>query len=240
MWRRLVEPFESVRSNAADSAGVTAIAQGGTQSTRRFDLLGGYGGPRLNGNFFLHHFGTGGANDLNRNDNLRTLYAFGRSTVGPVTLEAEAMSFSQEMPGTDDSETPGDRINRERYSIGASLLQPLSQEFQLAARAYANFHQTRFLVLASDVDRRKYEEHRFGQELSLNYRPTNWLAISFGGEIREEGGEVGPLGCVREESGGLVSDPNGCNLDQNVYALFLEDQIGLPWNLTLSAILGLS
>lgn len=228
-----------VTKDAADVPGLDVIGEYGSFSTRRADLAGGIGGPRRNGSFFFRYYGSGGIDEIDRNDDQREYFGFARSTLGPLTLEGEALNFRQELPGTEDEPTPQDRVNRERYSIGASLVQPVGDEFRVAGRAYANLHQNRFLVAAQSdegSDRNVYEERRLGQELSLSYRPSSWLGVTFGGEVREENGEVGPFRCVAPTGPNSVERRGQrCELDQNIFAGYLENQIELPANLTLTA-----
>ncbi|MGH7818686.1 MAG: TonB-dependent receptor domain-containing protein, partial [Candidatus Binatia bacterium] len=220
-----------VTKDAADTPGIGAIGEYGSFSTRRADAFGGIGGPRRNASFFFRHFASGGTDDVNRNDDQRELFGFARSTLGPLTLHGEVLNFREELPGTIDNPTPEDRVRRERYSIGASLDRRLGDAFRIAGRAYANLYQSRFFVENDDPARKTYDEERLGQELSLTVAPRSWLSITLGGEVREEGGDVTPLGCV--DSGGLQSFR--CDFDRNVYAGFVEDQVRLPWRFTLTA-----
>ena len=228
-----------VTKDAADVPGLNVVGEYGSFSTRRADLAGGIGGPDRNGNFFFRYYGSGGTDQINRNDSQREYFGFARSSLGPLTLEGEALNFRQELPGTESDPTPEDRVNRERYSIGASLLQPFGEEFRVAARAYANLYQNRFLVVAQSPpgsDRNVYDERRLGQELSVSYRPSDWLSVTFGGEAREETGDVGPFSCV-EATGPNSIQRSGqpCDLGQKIFAGYLEDQIGLPADMTLTA-----
>ncbi|MEA2627304.1 MAG: hypothetical protein QOD06_3349 [Candidatus Binatota bacterium] len=218
-----------VTKDAADVPPVGVIGELGTQSTRRGDLYGGGGRPQANGNFFLRYYGTGGADEPNRHDNQREFFGFARSALGPLRLEGEALQFREEVAGTGS-----DRIDRERYSIGAHLAHDLAERFQVDGRVYANVYQTRLLVTASNPDRSTYDERRIGEELSLRYRAFDWLSVTFGGEARQESGEVGPLRCIRRAGENVEASPRGCDLGRDVLAGFLEDQIELLPSLALT------
>ncbi|MGH7859949.1 MAG: TonB-dependent receptor plug domain-containing protein, partial [Candidatus Binatia bacterium] len=220
-----------VTKDAADTPGLGAIGEYGSFSTRRADAFGGIGGPRRNGSFFLRYFASGGTDQVSRNDDQREFFGFARGRLGPIRLYGEALNFREELPGAIDDGESEDRASRERYSIGASLDEKLGQAFRIAGRAYANLYQTRFLVENDEPDRKVYDEERFGQELSLTYDPRRWLSITLGGEVREEGGDVTPFGCVDADGDASAS----CEFDRNVYAAFLEDRIQLPWSLALTA-----
>jgi outer membrane receptor for ferrienterochelin and colicin/ABC-type uncharacterized transport system substrate-binding protein len=219
-----------VTKDAADVPSVGGIGELGTQSTRRADLYGGGGPPSANGNFFLRYFGTGGADEPNRHDNQRELFAFARGGAGPITIEGEAVDFREEVP-----DTRADRIHRERYSLGARFERSFARQFVLTGRAYANLYQTRLLVETSQPPRSKYDERRTGQEIVLGYHPREWLSIAFGGEVRQESGTVGPGRCIERVMEGVRTNPRGCDLDQDVFAGFLEDRIELLDDVILTA-----
>ncbi len=228
-----------VTKDAADEPGIGVTAEYGSFSERRADLFGGIGSPELNGNFFLRYFGDGGTDEIDRNDNRRQLFAFARGTAGPLTLEGEALDYRQENPGVVGAPTGEDRTHRERYSIGARLDQALGERFRIAGQVYANLYQNRILVeetLPGTSDRTAYRERRVAEELSLTYQPREWLSITLGGEIRQEHGSVGPRHCAVDTGfGELNLSASGCTVDQNVYAAYFEDQIRLPYALTLTA-----
>ncbi|MGH7898508.1 MAG: TonB-dependent receptor plug domain-containing protein, partial [Candidatus Binatia bacterium] len=235
-----------VTKDYADERGPGVIGEYGSFSTRRVDAFAGAGDPEVNGNFFFRYFGTGGANQIGRNDNQRQFFGFGRSSLGPLTLESDALDFRQEFPGFEGASTPEDRVHRNRYSIAGKLDPPLGEDLKLTARVYANLYQTRMLVASGPSrtgllagtpipDRTTYDERRVGEEIALTTHPFPWLAITLGGEARQEHGGVGPLRCVSSTTGDIEIDRQGCDLDQDVYAAFLEDQVSLPFDVTLTA-----
>jgi outer membrane receptor protein involved in Fe transport/ABC-type uncharacterized transport system substrate-binding protein len=228
-----------VTKDAADEPGIGASAEYGSFSERRADLFGGIGRPELSGNFFLRYYGDGGTDQITRNDNRRQFFGFARGTVGPVTLEGEAQNFRQENPGLVGAPSGNDRTNRELYSASARLDQPLGEQFRILGRVYANVYQNRLLIeetAGTTPDRAVYDERRIAEELALTYRPRQWLSVTLGGEVRQEHGTVGPGHCTIDTGPGeLGLSPTGCTLDQTVAAAFLEDQIQLPYDFTLTA-----
>jgi putative ABC transport system substrate-binding protein len=225
-----------VTKDYADEPGPGVIGEYGSSSTRRVDAFAGGGEPSRNGNFFLRYFASRGANRPDRNDDLRQYFGFARGTLGPLTVEAEGLDFARGEPGIEGATTPDDHVNRSRYSFGGRFDQPLGDEFRLTSRIYANLYQTRLQIAAAGTQhaRSVYDERRVGEELALNYRPFDWLSVTFGGEVREEDGQVGAQGlCVSSTASGVVFE-NGCTLKQNVFAAFLEDQIALPHGFTFT------
>jgi putative tryptophan/tyrosine transport system substrate-binding protein len=221
-----------VTKDYADEPGPGVIGEYGTQSTRRVDAFAGGGIPERNGNFFLRYFASGGANRPDRNDNLRQYFGFARGQLGPLTLEAEGLDFARQEPGAEGAPTPDDHINRSRYSFGGRVDHPIDEQFRVTGRIYSNLYETRLQAVAGTPPRSAYDERRVGEELALNYRPFDWLSVTLGGEVREENGEIRLAQCSPTSGTTLV--PNGCLLHQNVYAAFLEDQIGLPYGFNLT------
>lgn len=197
--------INAVTKDAADMRGVSVIGEYGSFSSRRVDLFGGAGVPRRNANFFFRHFGSAAPEDLDQEFGTDVLqyYGFGRGEAGPLTIEGEASSFESELETGDSVQ----RVTRDRYSVGASLDQPLYDEFRLSGRAYANLLP------------RPNDQRQLFQELSLHHRSTEWLSVTFGGEAREE-----------KASGDF---PETIERSRNSFGAFLEDEVRLPGNATL-------
>jgi iron complex outermembrane receptor protein len=244
-----------VTKDAADLFGLGVDAQYGSFSTGVVDLHGGVGGPRRNASFFLRRYGSEDA--ASRGDDEKQYYGFAQGVVGPLTIESELVTFRIESGRLIPLAGP---FRRERFSIGGRLDHPLGKSFHLRGQVYGSLNDQRIAsqyettTRGTVVERHDYEDTRVGEELSLHYRARDWLAVTVGGELRQESGKailnaIGSTGLGRVGPFTLfgpfivtslcpaptIEESFNCPYHQNIYGAFLEDRVALPKDVTLTA-----